>query len=35
VKTHVLTELIGGKVMDLSNHQTRLYEFYKKKYGIE
>lgn len=35
VKTHVLTELIDGKVVDLSNHQTRLYEFYKKKYGIQ
>jgi imidazolonepropionase-like amidohydrolase len=35
VKTHVVTELIGGKVADLSNHQTRLYEFYKKKYGIQ
>jgi imidazolonepropionase-like amidohydrolase len=35
VKTHVVTELIDGKVMDLSNHQTRLYEFYKKKYGIQ
>lgn len=35
VKTHVVTELIGGKVMDLSNHQTRLYEFYKKKYGLQ
>ncbi|HEV2349485.1 MAG TPA: amidohydrolase family protein [Terriglobia bacterium] len=35
VKTHVLTELINGKVMDLSNRQTELYEFYKKKYGIQ
>lgn len=35
VKTHVVTEVIGGRVMDLSNHQTRLYEFYKKKYGIQ
>lgn len=35
VKTHVVTELIDGKVVDLSNHQTRLYEFYKKKYGIQ
>jgi imidazolonepropionase-like amidohydrolase len=34
VKTHVVTELIDGKVMDLSNRQTELYEFYKKKYGI-
>ncbi len=35
VKTQVVTELIDGKVVDLSNHQTRLYEFYKKKYGIQ
>ncbi len=35
VKTHVLTELINGKVVDLSNHQTELFEFYKKKYGVE
>ena len=35
VKTHVVTVLIGGKVLDLSNHQTKLYEFYKKKYGIQ
>lgn len=35
VKTHVVMELINGKVMDLSNHQTELFEFYKKKYGIE
>ena len=34
-KTHVVTELIGGKVVNLSNHQTELYEFYKKRYGIE
>lgn len=34
VKTHVLTELIHGKVMDLSNRQTQLFEFYKRKYGI-
>jgi len=34
VKTHVVTELIDGKVIDLSNRQTELYEFYKKKYGI-
>jgi imidazolonepropionase-like amidohydrolase len=34
VKTHVVTELIDGKVVDLTNHQTRLYDFYKKKYGI-
>ena len=35
VKTHVVTELIDGKVVDLSNHQTKLFEFYRKKYGIE
>lgn len=35
VKTHVMTELINGKVMDLSNHQIQLYDFYKKKYGID
>ncbi len=35
VKTHVVTELIGGRVVDLSNHQTELYDYYKKKYGIE
>ncbi len=35
VKTHVVKELINGKVVDLSNHQTQLFEFYKKKYGIE
>ena len=35
VKTHVVAELIGGKVVDLSNHQTKLYDFYKKKYGIQ
>jgi imidazolonepropionase-like amidohydrolase len=35
VKTHVVTELIKGKVVDLSNRQTELYEFYKKKYGIQ
>jgi imidazolonepropionase-like amidohydrolase len=35
VKTHVVTEFIDGKMVDLSNHQTRLYEFYKKKYGIQ
>ena len=34
-KTHVVTELIDGKVVELSNHQTELYEFYKKRYGIE
>jgi imidazolonepropionase-like amidohydrolase len=35
VKTHVVTELISGKVVNLSNHQTELYDFYKKKYGIQ
>jgi len=35
VKTHVVTALINGKVVDLSNHQTQLYEFYRKKYGIQ
>jgi len=34
VKTHVVTELIDGRVVDLSNHQTDLYKFYKAKYGI-
>lgn len=34
VKTHVIAELIGGRVVDLSNHQTELYKFYKAKYGI-
>ncbi len=34
VKTHVVTELIGGKVIDLANHQTELYEFYRKQYGL-
>lgn len=34
VKAHVVTELIQGKAVDLSNHQTRLYDFYRKKYGI-
>lgn len=34
VKTHVTAEIINGKVVDLSNHQTELFEFYKKKYGI-
>jgi len=35
VKTHVVTELINGKVVDLSNRQTALYDFYRKKYGIQ
>jgi len=35
VKTHVVTELIGGQVVDLTNHQTELFEFYRKKYGIQ
>jgi imidazolonepropionase-like amidohydrolase len=34
VKTHVVKELIGGRVVDLSNHQTELFKFYKTKYGI-
>jgi imidazolonepropionase-like amidohydrolase len=34
-KTRVVTALINGRVVDLSNHQTRLFEAYKKKYGIE
>lgn len=35
VKTHVVEELIDGKVVDLANHQTQLYDFYRKKYGID
>ena len=35
VKTRVVAELINGKLVDLSTHQTELYEFYKKKYGVE
>jgi imidazolonepropionase-like amidohydrolase len=35
VKTHVVAEFIDGRQVDLSTHQTELYEFYKKKYGIE
>jgi imidazolonepropionase-like amidohydrolase len=35
VRTHVLTVLIDGKKVDLSNHQTELYELYKKKYEIQ
>jgi imidazolonepropionase-like amidohydrolase len=35
VKTHVVAELINGKVVDLSNRQTELFEYYKKKYGIQ
>jgi imidazolonepropionase-like amidohydrolase len=34
-KTHVLSVLILGKEVDLSNHQTELFELYKKKYGIQ
>ena len=34
-KTRVVTELVGGRVVDLSNHQTELYKFYKTKYGID
>ncbi|HYD16435.1 MAG TPA: amidohydrolase family protein [Candidatus Nanoarchaeia archaeon] len=34
VKTHATTLLIGGRVVDLSNHQTELYEVVRKKYGI-
>lgn len=35
VKSHVLSVFIGGKKVDLTNHQTELYDFYKKKYGIQ
>ncbi len=35
VKTHVVTELIAGRPVDLSNHQTELFKFYKAKYGIQ
>jgi imidazolonepropionase-like amidohydrolase len=34
VNTHVLKVFIAGKEVDLTNHQTELYELYKKKYGI-
>jgi imidazolonepropionase-like amidohydrolase len=34
-KTHVLSVFISGKEVDLSNHQTELFELYKKKYGIQ
>jgi hypothetical protein len=34
-KTHVTAEFINGKPVDLTNHQTELYEFYKKKYGLQ
>ena len=34
VRSHVLKVLIGGKVVDLTNHQTELYEVYRKKYKI-
>jgi imidazolonepropionase-like amidohydrolase len=35
VRTHVLTVLIDGKKVDLSNHQTELFREYKEKYGIQ
>ena len=35
VKTHVVAAFINGKPVDLATHQTELYDFYKKKYGIE
>jgi imidazolonepropionase-like amidohydrolase len=35
VKTHVVTELIDGKLVDLSNRQTELYDEYRKKYGLQ
>ncbi len=35
VKTHAVAEFIDGQRVDLTTHQTELYEFYKKKYGIE
>jgi imidazolonepropionase-like amidohydrolase len=35
LKTHVVAELINGKLVDLSNHQTQLYEFYRKMYKIQ
>ncbi len=35
VKSHVVNVLIRGRNLDLSNHQTELYDFYKKKYGIQ
>jgi len=31
----VIVASIDGKRLDLTNHQTEFYEFYKKKYGIE
>lgn len=33
--THATSVIIGGVVVDLSNHQTELYEQYKKKYAIQ
>jgi hypothetical protein len=35
VKTHAVTVLIGGKEVDLSNHQTELFRTYREKYGIQ
>ncbi len=35
VKTHVVAEVINGKLVDLTNHQTELFQFYKRKYGIQ
>lgn len=35
VRTHVLTVIIRGKRVDLSNHQTELFRRYKEKYGIQ
>jgi len=34
VNTHVLKVFIAGKEVNLTNHQTQLYELYKKKYDI-
>ena len=34
-KTHVLAVFIGGKKVDLTNHQTQLFDAYKTKYGID
>jgi len=34
VRTHVVTVLIGGKIVDVSNHQTELYKTFKNQYGI-
>lgn len=35
VNTHVLKVFIAGSDVSLTNHQTELYEQYKKKYGIQ